>query len=132
MSSLSHEQRILRMCRSIFAGRNVTPKWAAECCGLTEEEFLVHYDAYIRRLTRTIETGQEWFLLAELEYLLRAKYLRPKEASLRFRAPQANIEEWLKEKEETGEDVDWNKMRIAKAKQLQQEKIDAEMAEKSL
>ena len=103
MPTLTHEQRILSRCRDIYSGRNVTPEWAAETCGLTTEEFMIHYDAYIRRLTRAIENKQEWLLLCELEYLLRAGYMRQNEASSRFKVTQKNIEKWLKEKEETDE-----------------------------
>ncbi|MBQ8803237.1 MAG: hypothetical protein IJZ53_06375 [Tyzzerella sp.] len=117
MSSLSHEERILSRCRDLFSGRNVTPEFAAKTCGLDSESFMVHYDAYIRRLTRAIENKQEWFLLAELEYLLRAGYMRPDEASLRFKVPQENIENWLKEKEKNEGSVSWRDMRLMRTRQ---------------
>lgn len=117
MSDEIHEHRIVSRCREIYSGCNVTPEWAAETCGLTLEQFMVHYEAYIRRLTRAIETKQEWFLLAEWEYLLRAGNMRPQQASSRFKAPQENIENWLKEKEKTGEEVNWHDMRLMRKMQ---------------
>ncbi len=117
MSSLTHEERVLSRCRDIYSGRNVTPKWAAETCGLSEEAFMVHYDAYIRRLTQAIENRQEWLLLAEWEYLLKAAYMRPQDASKRFKAPRENIEKWLEEQRKTGEEVDWHDMRLMRARQ---------------
>lgn len=122
MSKLSHEERIVSRCRDLFSGRNMTPEFAAETCGISLEEFMVHYDAYIRRLTRAIENRQEWLLLAEFEYLLRAGYMRQDEASRRFRAPQENIEKWLKEKED--EKIDWHDMRIMR--KMQGEEADGE------
>ncbi len=117
MSKLSHEERIISRCRDIYCDRSVTFEFAAETCGISLEEFMVHYDAYIRRLTRAIENRQEWLLLAEFEYLLRAGYMRPKDASRRFKAPQENIEEWLKEKEENEGGVSWRDMRLMRTGQ---------------
>lgn len=117
MSSLTHEERIVSRCRDIYCDRNVTFEWAAKTCGISLEEFMVHYDAYIRRLTRAIENKQEWFLLAELEYLLRANYMRPKDASKRLKVPQENIENWLKEKEGNEGGVSWRDMRLMRTGQ---------------
>ena len=117
MPALTHEERILSSCRDIYSGRNVTFDWAAETCGMDLEEFMVHYDAYVRRLTRAIERRQEWFFLCELEYLLRAGYMRPSEATTRFREPQESIENWLEEKRKTEGDVSWRDMRLMREKQ---------------
>lgn len=117
MPALTHEERIISRCRDLYSGRNVTTEWCARTCGLDVEEFAVHYDAYIRRLTRAIETKEEWFLLCELECLLRAGYMRPDEASKRFRAPQESIENWIEEKQKTKGDVSWRDMRLMRAKQ---------------
>lgn len=117
MQVLTHEERIISRCRDIFSGRNVTFEFAAKTCGIDLEGFMVHYDAYVRRLTRAIETQQEWFLLCELEYLLRAGYMRPDEASKRFRASQESIENWLAEKQKNEGDVSWRDMRLMRAKQ---------------
>ena len=116
MPTLTHTERIISRCRDIFSGRNVTFEFAAETCGITTEEFMVHYDAYIRRLTRAIENKQEWFFLAELEYLLRAGYMRPRVASKRFKAPEENIKTWLKEKEETDGKPNWCDTRLMRAR----------------
>ena len=124
MASLTHEERIISRCRDIYSGRNVTPEWAAKTCGISLAEFEDFYTQYIQRLCYSIQHRQEWFLLAELEYLLRAGYMRPDEASRRFRTPQENIENWLKEKEKNEGSVSWRDMRMIDLKQKEQEQED--------
>lgn len=126
MSKLSHEERIVSRCRDVFSGRNVTFAFAAETCGITEEAFMVHYDAYIRRLTRAIETRQEWLLLCELEYLLRAGYMRPQDASKRFRAPEESIKQWIEEKNREEGKPNWCDMRLMRARQGKTDEKDTE------
>ena len=126
MPTLTHEERIVSRCRDIYSGRNVTPEWAAETCGITTEEFMVHYDAYIRRLTRAIENKQEWFLLAELEYLLRAGYMRPQDASKRFRAREESIKHWIEEKNRADGKPDWHDMRLIRARQGERDEKSTE------
>ena len=117
MTALTHGDRIISRCRDLYSGRNITPEWAAHTCGISLKDFMNHYDAYIRRLMQAIETREEWFLLCELEYLLWAGYMRPNEASKRFKAPQESIENWLEEKNKTGKKPDWHDIRMERAKQ---------------
>lgn len=124
MQVLTHEERILSRCRDIFSGRNVTFEFAAETCGISLEGFMVHYDAYVRRLTRAIETQQEWFLLYELEYLLRAGYMRPDEASKRFKVPQEGIEKWTESQGGIKKDLSWRNVRFLQVEQKEQENSD--------
>ena len=116
MSSLSHEERIVSRVRDTFCNR-CTMEWGAHTCGINTAEFEGYYNQYIQRLCYSIQHKQEWFLLAELEYLLRAGYMRPDEGSSRFKVPQENIENWLKEKEETDGKPDWHDMRIMRKTQ---------------
>lgn len=121
MASLTHEERVLRMCRSIYAGRDVTPKWAAECCGISTAEFEGYYSQYINRLCYAIQHKQEWFILCELRFLLISGYMRPDEASKRFKVPQEGIEKWIEEQGGINENLSWRDMRMIRVKEREQE-----------
>lgn len=126
MSSLSHEERVLNRIRSIFSGRNVTFEWAATSCGISVEEFMGYYEQYIQRLCYAIQHKSEWFLLCELEFLLRAGYMRPDEASKRFKVPQEGIEKWIKSQGGINKDLSWRDMRLIQVKQKEQETENGE------
>lgn len=121
MSSLSHEERVLNRIRSIFSGRNVTFEWAATSCGISVEEFMGYYEQYIQRLCYAIQHKSEWFLLCELEFLLRAGYMRPDEASKRFKVSQEGIEKWIESQGGIDKHLSWRDMRMIRVMPQKQE-----------
>lgn len=130
MSSLTHEQRVLKMCRSIYAGRNVTHRWVAECCGISVEEFRDYYSQYIRRLCYSIQHKQEWFFFSELKFLALSGYMKQDECARRFLGsdtPQniAKIEQWIESQGGINEDLSWRDMRMIDVKQ-KEERADGE------
>lgn len=131
MSSLTHEERVLRMCRSIYVGRDVTLKWAAECCGISTEEFIGYYNQYINRLCHTIQHKHEFFLFSELKFLVLSGYMRPDECARRFLGSDTpenieKIERWIESQGGIDENLSWQKMRMINVKQKEQEKTDGE------
>lgn len=129
MSSLTHEERVLRHVRSIFSGRNVSPAFSAECCGISAEEFIGYYNQYINRLCYAIQHGHEFFLFNELKFLVLSGYMRPNIAASHFLGSDtpeniAKIEQWIESQGGIDENLSWRDMRMIQVKQKEQEETD--------
>ncbi len=100
MSSLSHEERILRHIRSIFAGRQVSFEEAARHCSVSVEDFRKQYELYIGSMCKAIRHGREWAVLKEYQILIQEGYMRDDEIERRFRIKKVDIEAIWQEKQD--------------------------------
>lgn len=95
MSSLSHEERILRHIRSIFSGRDVSMEEAARHCGVTLEKFEKQYEQYVGSMCQAIRQGREWAVLKEYRTLIQDGYMRAGEFVKRFKMEVWDAEDFL-------------------------------------
>ena len=95
MAIPTHDERILRHIRSIFAGRDVTMEEAARHCDISIEKFEKQYEQYLRSMCQAIREGREWAVLEEYQTLIQDGYMRAGEFTKRCRMKFRDAKDFL-------------------------------------